>query len=213
MRAAPPALYPATLDLSGSQVVVLGAGAVALRKLKGLPKGLGRALVVAPEVSPALRAWARPRPWVRILRRGFEPRDLKGCRLLFCCSDDETVNSLAARRARAAGVWVCQSSRPEQGDLRVPAVARAGGLRMTLSTGGASPAMAKALRSHFESLLRASDLAWFLRRLEALRPAMKSDPQFKARLLRRLIVPEVLSRVLARRSPAGRRGLQALLKP
>jgi precorrin-2 dehydrogenase/sirohydrochlorin ferrochelatase len=213
MRSAPPALYPASLDLKGSLVVVAGAGAVALRKLKGLPKGLGGALVVAPEISAALRAWARGRGWVKVLRRGFERRDLKGARLLFCCSDDGAVNSRAAQWARAAGVWVCQSSQPEQGDLRVPAVVRAGGLHMTLSTGGASPAMAKALRSHFESLLRASDLAWFLRQLEARRPKMKSDPKFKARLLRRLIAPSVLSSVLARRSPAGRRRLRTLLEP
>lgn len=213
MRAAPHALYPATLDLAGATVVVIGAGAVALRKLKGLPKGLGRVTIVAPDLSGALRSWARSRPEVKLVRRGFERGDLKGCRLLFCCTDDAGINASAARQARAQGIWVCQSSRPEEGDLQVPAVLRAGGLRLTLSTGGASPALAKALRAHFEATLNASDLRWFLRQLEVRRTKMKSDPEFKARLLKRLLAPGVLTRILAPRSAAGRRRLQSLLKP
>jgi precorrin-2 dehydrogenase/sirohydrochlorin ferrochelatase len=213
MRAAPHALYPATLDLAGATVLVIGAGAVALRKLKGLPKGLKRITIVAPEISGPLRSWARSRPEAKLVQRGFERKDLKDCRLLFCCSDDAELNASAARQARAKGIWVCQSSEPGQGDLQVPAVLRAGGLHMTLSTGGASPALAKALRSHFEAQLNASDLRWFLRQLEVRRTKMKSDPEFKARLLKRLLAPGVLSRVLAPRSAAGRRRLQSLLKP
>jgi precorrin-2 dehydrogenase / sirohydrochlorin ferrochelatase len=149
MRAAPHALYPATLDLVGATVVVVGAGAVALRKLKGLPRGLKRVTIVAPEFSGAVRSWARSRPEAKLVRRGFERGDLKGCRLLFCCADDAGINASAARQARAKGIWVCQSSQPEEGDLQVPAVLRAGGLHLTLSTGGASPALGKALRAHF----------------------------------------------------------------
>jgi siroheme synthase-like protein len=213
MRGPSHALYPATLDLNGATVLVIGAGAVALRKLRGLPKGLKRVTIVAPVISDAVRSWAGRRPEAKLARRGFERKDLKDCRLLFCCTDDAELNASAARLARAKGIWVCQTSRPEEGDLRVPAVVRAGGLHLTLSTGGASPAVAKALRSHFEVHLRASDLRWFLRQLRAQRPKMKSDPGFKARLLERVLAPVVLSGVLAPRSAAGRRRLQSLLKP
>jgi len=84
---------------------------------------------------------------------------------------------------------------------------------MTLSTRGASPALAKALRAHFEQLLAASDLKWLLGRLEALRPRLKADPAFKARLLERLHRKGLAARALARRSKAGRQRLQSLLKP
>jgi precorrin-2 dehydrogenase/sirohydrochlorin ferrochelatase len=213
MRAAPHAFYPATLDLGGATVVVIGAGAVALRKLRGLPKGLKRVGIVAPEISGAVRSWARSRPEAKLVRRGFERGDLKDCRLLFCCTDDPETNASAARLARAKGIWVCQTSRPEEGDVQVPAVVRAGGLHLTLSTGGSSPALAKALRAHFEATLNASDLRWFLRQLEVRRTKMKSDPGYKARLLKRLLAPGVLSGILAPRSVAGRRRLQSLLNP
>lgn len=209
---APRALYPATLDLGGATVVVVGAGAVALRKLQGLPLGLRRVKVLAPAVSPAVAQWAKNRPEAEIIKRGFEGGDLRGCRVLFCCADDKDVNAFAARQARALGIWVCQASAPDEGDLHVPAVVRAAGVQMTLSTGGSSPAMARSLRAHFELRLKGSDLQWFLAQLEALRPRMKSDPDFGARLRKRLEDPAVSEKALAPRSKSGRARLEALLK-
>jgi siroheme synthase-like protein len=207
------ALYPATLDLSGATVLVLGAGAVAVRKVKGLPAGLKRIRVVAPSVSAAMRDLAKRRADLEIAKRVFRGEDLRHCRLVFCCADDAEANAFAALQARALGIWVCQASDPGLGDLRVPAVVRAGGIALTLSTRGASPALAKALRVHFEKSLKASDLAWFLSRLGALRPKMKSDPVYKARVVKRLADPATVARVLAPRSKSARQRLEALLKP
>jgi siroheme synthase-like protein len=207
------ALYAATLDLTGATVVVVGAGAVALRKIQGLPAGVKRVRVVAPQVSGPVAALAKARPEIEIVQRAFEGGDLRHCRLLFCCASDAGVNAFAALQARALGVWVCQASDPEDGDLRVPAVVHAGGIAMTISTHGASPALAKALRIHFERLLKASDLAWLLARLEALRPRMKADPALKERLVGRVTEPANVARALAPRSKAGRERLQRLLKP
>lgn len=210
---APPALYPASLDLSGARVLLVGGGAVALQKLRGLPRGLARATVVAPRFAPALKAWARGRAWVRLLPRPFRPGDARGCRLLFCCADAAPVNAAAARAGRARGAWVCQAAEPSQGDLRVPAVVRAAGLQLTLSTGGASPALARDLRRRLQADLRASDLAWLLRRLEALRPRLKADPALKRRLLKRLRSSGALGLALKPRSARCRRRLENILEP
>ena len=138
------AAYPALLDLRGARVLVLGAGRVALQKLKGLPPGLERALVVAPQARPALRRWALTRPWVRLVLRRLKPSDLKGCRIVYCCADDPQANAQAAVWARAQGAWVCQAGDPAQGDLQVPAQFKAGGLTLTLSTGAGSVSMGRA---------------------------------------------------------------------
>ncbi len=203
----------AALDLRGVRVTVVGAGAVALRKLKGLPAGLGGVRVVAPSVAPALRRWARGRPDVELLERRFCPADLKGSRLLFCCADDGEANARAARLGLAAHLWVCETSDPARGNLRVPAVARAGGITLAISTGGASPALAKALRRRFEADLRASDLRWLRDRLKGQRARLKSAPQARRRLAARLSDPETLTLALARRNPRRRRRLEAKFKP
>jgi precorrin-2 dehydrogenase/sirohydrochlorin ferrochelatase len=131
---------------------------------------------------------------------------------VFCCASDPEVNAYAARQAKALGAWTCQAADPAQGDLRVPAVIQAAGLHMTLSTGGASPAMAKALRHHIEAWLKASDLQWVLAALDKRRPALKADPKAKVKLLKALTAPKALALILAPRSAARRRQLERLLK-
>jgi precorrin-2 dehydrogenase/sirohydrochlorin ferrochelatase len=206
------AAYPAVLDLRGARVLVLGAGRVALQKLKGLPAGVAQALVVAPAARPALKAWAARRPWVKLALRPLKAADLKGCRILFCCADDAAANAQAARWARARGAWVCQAADPSQGDLQVPAQFTAGGLTLTLSTGGASPALAKALRQRLQGQWAASDLAWLLAQLERRRAGLKLAPAAKRALLDRLTAPSSLDLALAPRSAQNRRRLQALLE-
>jgi len=141
-----PALYPAVLDLRAARVLVLGAGRVAAQKLKGLPKGLASVKVFAPKARPAVQAWVKRRREASWLKRPLRATDLKACRVLFCCSDDPAANARAAAWGRAQGAWVCQAAEPSQGDLRVPSTFKAAGLSLTMSTGGASPALAKALR-------------------------------------------------------------------
>lgn len=206
------ALYPATLDLSDAGVLVLGAGAVALQKLKGLPAGVGKVVIVAPQAGPEVRAWAAKHPQAELRLRGFEPQDLRGCRLLFCCASDADANAYAARQARALGAWVCQAAEPAQGDLRVPAVIEAAGLLLTLSTGGASPAIAKALRQRLEKQLKGSDLAFVLAELGKRRAALKADPKAKAKLLKALTAPKALDLMLAPRNAARHKQLLKLLR-
>lgn len=206
------ALYPANLDLSHALVVVLGAGQVAAQKLKGLPEGTQQIRVVAPQAHEDVKAWLKAHPHAEYLNRSFEPGDLRGCRVLFCCTPDAELNAYAARQAKALGAWVCQAAEPDQGDMRVPAVIAVAGLQLTLSTGGASPAIAKALRQHFEKSLKGSDLAFVLGELKKLRPQLKKDPQLKAALLKRIASPKAVELMLQPKSKARRGALQKLLK-
>jgi precorrin-2 dehydrogenase/sirohydrochlorin ferrochelatase len=169
--------------------------------------------VVAPEAHTDVKTWLKKHPQAQHLARAFEPGDLRGCRLLFCCTPDAELNAFAARQAKALGAWVCQAAEQDQGDLRVPAVIAAAGLHMTLSTGGASPALAKVLRAHFEKSLKGSDLAFVLAEMKKLRPALKKDAVLKAALIKRIASPAALALMLAVRSKTGRAKLQKLLRP
>jgi siroheme synthase-like protein len=201
-----------TLDLTGEGVLVVGAGAVALRKLRGLPRGVGPVRVVAPEAAPGVRAWIRGRR-AEFLERPFRPSDVAGARLVFCCASDPAVNARAAKAARRRGAWVCDASETGGGDFAVPATLRAGGLHLTLSTEGASPAAAAALKKLFAARLEASDLQWLLAELGRLRPALKASPARKAALLERLEHAHAFEAALKPRTPARRERLRRLLRP
>jgi len=131
--------YLAALDLRGRRCVVAGGGAVARRKTEGLLAAGADVLVVAPE------AGEMPGGAV-VERRAARLADLDGAVLVVCATDDPAVNAALAREARRLGVLANVVDDPDRGDLVVPAVLRRGALQVAVSTGGASPALARRLR-------------------------------------------------------------------
>ena len=137
------AYYPVELDLRGRSCLVVGGGAVAQRKVQGLLAAGAAVTVVAPDCL------AMPAGVTVVLRR-FADGDLAGVALAVAASDDREVNGLVARVARERGIWVNVVDDPSEGTVIVPAVARRGDLRIAVSTGGASPALAARLRERLE---------------------------------------------------------------
>ena len=100
--------------------------------------------VVAPECLPMPER-------VTVALRPFADGDLQGVALAVAASDDRALNARIARLARERGVWVNVVDEPGDGDLVLPAVVRRGVLRIAVSTGGASPALARRLRQRLDA--------------------------------------------------------------
>ncbi|MFT3851411.1 MAG: bifunctional precorrin-2 dehydrogenase/sirohydrochlorin ferrochelatase [Ilumatobacteraceae bacterium] len=131
--------YPVMLDLTGADVLVVGGGAVAARKVPGLVGAGAIVTVVAPTVRDGIGAQ-------RVERRPFEPGDVAGRTLVFTCTDVPAVNAAVAVACRAAGVWVNSADDPANCTFALPAVARAGRVVVAVGSGGASPALAQHVR-------------------------------------------------------------------
>jgi len=138
--------YQAGLNLRGRPCLVVGGGGVAQRKAAGLHEAGARVRVVAPECLPMPQGAA-------VARRPFEDADLDGVVLAVAASDDRELNARVARLAREHGVWVNVVDEPDEGDVVLPAVVRRGDLRIAISTGGASPALARRLRERLDAEL------------------------------------------------------------
>jgi precorrin-2 dehydrogenase/sirohydrochlorin ferrochelatase len=148
MSAAPSAptfRYPVALDLAGRACLVVGGGAVAARKTKGLLEATARVTVVSPLLVPALRTLA-DEGRVHWKPREYQAGDVAGAWLVLVTTDDRAVNAEVAAEARRCGVWVNCADDPAHCDFALPAVLRRGPLTVAVSTGGASPAMARLLR-------------------------------------------------------------------
>ena len=131
--------YPVILDLRDADVLVVGGGAVAARKVAGLVAAGARVTVVAPDVRPEIDA-------AGIELRRFDDGDVAGRRLVITCTDDPAVNAAVAAACQAANVWVNSADDPENCTFALPAVARAGRVVVAVSSGGASPALAQHVR-------------------------------------------------------------------
>ena len=105
--------------------------------------------VVSPEATAGLKRWVRQGK-VRWKRRPFRPSDLKGIQTVVSATDDPAVQQVAAREAKRRGVWINVVDRPEMCSFILPSVVRRGKLVLAISTGGASPALAKWIRKDLQ---------------------------------------------------------------
>src|SRR3990167_5856914 len=201
-------LLPVGLNVEGRPALVVGGGAVALRKSRMLGRCGAKVLVVSPEVRPEVRKMAAAG---RIVwrRRRFSPATTArpgGPALVFACTDDPVINKRIERWAAARGLWVNRADTPKSA-LHVPAVAQlGGGLQVAIFSGGQSPGYVKYLRKRLERAI-GSSVPEELRMLAHLRTLLKKtvdSPARRKRILTRLIETGALAR-LARRSPRDRK--------
>ncbi len=78
--------------------------------------------------------------------------------LLAIATSDHKLNASLADCAKQEGLMVYVADNPSISDFILPAVSKIGDIRVTISTGGRSPAMAKTLRERIEHLITPEDL-------------------------------------------------------
>lgn len=139
--------YPVFMDLEGRRCVVVGGGEVANRKARKLLQARAEVVVISPEIKPELESVA-----VEVMRRPFEAGDLEGAFLAFAATDSREVNAAVAREAEEKGVPVNVADRPSEGSFAVPAVLRRGRMQVAVSTGGASPVLARSIKKELEGI-------------------------------------------------------------
>jgi siroheme synthase-like protein len=144
--------YPIFVDLRDRPVLVVGGGEIAERKVDGLLRADARVTVVSPTLTARLASWASA-GGVRHLARAYRSGDLRGYQLAFVATDDGAVNAAVALEGRRRGVWVNAADDPAHCDFILPAVIRRGDLTVAVSTGGRSPALARAVREELEAYL------------------------------------------------------------
>jgi precorrin-2 dehydrogenase/sirohydrochlorin ferrochelatase len=215
------------LDLRGRRCVVVGGGAVGLRKVRLLVRSGARVRLVSPRgMSPdANRRVCRLPPGaprgVELVAARYRARHLAGAALVFACTDDRALNARIAADARRAGALVNAADQPADCDFFVPAALADGDVVIAIGTGGACPALAAALKRRLARYLppRLGAFAAALGRARVLVRQHAAPETSRRRLLRKLAGPEgyntfiragakgllelTLSRLPRRKPPAG----------
>ncbi|HEV7588472.1 MAG TPA: bifunctional precorrin-2 dehydrogenase/sirohydrochlorin ferrochelatase [Longimicrobium sp.] len=146
------ARYPVMLDVSRLSVLVVGGGEVALRKVRGLVEAGALPEIVSPEVHPQLLEIIRAHglTWHA---RPYLPGDGAEFSVLFAATDSRQVNEKAGREAADDGALVDIVDDPRHSNLHVPATIRHDDVVVAVSTGGASPLLARRLRERLEAVV------------------------------------------------------------
>ena len=179
------AYFPFFVDLEGRIGLIVGGGAVALRKAqKLLPYG-PRLTVVAPEISPELRKLEN----VECRQRPFAAADLEDCDFAVAATDDRQLNHSVAELCGQRRIPVNVADSREDSTFLFPALLRRGELSVGVSASGAAPAAAACIRDRFAQTLpdRMEEILAFLDRVREPVQQAVPDGETRRQLLTALV--------------------------
>ncbi|HDR4559058.1 precorrin-2 dehydrogenase [Bacillus cereus] len=137
-------MYPLTVRVDKKRVVVIGGGKVAGFKIIPLLKQGADIVVVSPELDANLVKLVEEKK-IRWYQREYEKSDIKDAFLVVAASSDSILNEQVAEDS-AENQLVNVITNPESGNVHFPAAIHRGLLNIAVSTGGASPKLAKKIR-------------------------------------------------------------------
>jgi uroporphyrin-III C-methyltransferase/precorrin-2 dehydrogenase/sirohydrochlorin ferrochelatase len=127
--------YPLGLLLAGKRVLVVGGGAVATRRVPVLLAARAQVVLVAPEVTPALRALAESGrlTWEP---RAFQPSDVDGSWLVQAALDDPVAAAEVSAAAYQQRIFCVRADDRDAATAWTPALTRHGPVTVAVLGGG-----------------------------------------------------------------------------
>jgi len=141
--------FPVFLDLKKKSCVVIGGGQVAERKARALVKAGARITVVSPQVTEGLRRMEE-KGKIAIRRGSFRAMDLKAAYLAIAATNHRATNEQIFQKASDLRIPINVVDDPNHCSFIVPSIISRGGILLAISTGGQSPALARALRKKLQ---------------------------------------------------------------
>ncbi len=172
--------FPITLDVKGWPCLVLGGDHEAAEKAQRLLDAGAKVTVISPTLNDVLKKLTAS---AKVIHRGrtFRATDLLGVILVLnCIRDDREFSASLLDLARKERFELWSVDQPEYSTFAMPAVVSRGGLRVAISTGGASPALASRIRQDLEQIF-GPDAAAFVEWLAALREESKANEADEAK--------------------------------
>ncbi|HET8610417.1 MAG TPA: siroheme synthase CysG [Burkholderiales bacterium] len=144
--------FPIFINLQDASCLVVGGGAVALRKARQLLAFGARVSIVAPRLHDDLAQLLRDGRIAHV-GRAFEPDMLENCALAIAATGDSAVNHNVSEAARALRVPVNVVDDPSLCDFITPAIVQRDPVVVAISSGGAAPVIVRQLKSWLEARL------------------------------------------------------------
>jgi precorrin-2 dehydrogenase/sirohydrochlorin ferrochelatase len=162
---------PMALDLALLPTALVGAGPALIKRLMLLDgEGVPGLQVYAADPEPALAEAAG----ARLIQRWPTDDEIAALRVLFVAGLPNDRSAALAALARAHRVLVNVEDVLPLCDFHVPAILRRGDLALSISTGGASPTLARRLRTYIGELFPA-EWAERIDRIATLRRSLRAE--------------------------------------
>ncbi len=146
---------PISLDIKTQHCLVVGGGEIAGRKVDMLLRAGAQVKVVSPTLTQAL-VELNAAGKIQHHSAEFQESDLTGMLLVIAATDNAAINQQVSDLARERAMLVNVADQPELCNFILPSIIDRSPVMIAVSTGGASPVLARLLRARLETLIPAS---------------------------------------------------------
>lgn len=167
------AKYPIFLELGGRRAVMIGGGAVALRKAQALLAAGARLVVVSKQIDDAITSLCTGSN-AELIKSKYSKDYLAGAVLAIAATSNRQLNKQIYKDCQELEILCNVVDAPELCDFIVPAVVKRGELQVAIGTEGHCPAYAGHLRKKLEQTFTDKH-GQFLAELETLRNRIIKD--------------------------------------
>lgn len=185
------AKYPIFLELTGRRVVLVGAGAVAVRKARSLLAAGARLVVVAEKIDDVLTDLCTG-SGAELIKAKYSKQYLAAAVLVIAATNNPKLNGRIYKDCQELEILCNVVDQPELCDFYVPAVVKRGHLQIAIGTEGHYPAYAGHVRKKLEQIFTEKH-GEFLAELEPLRERIMkevADPSDRKAILGELVDDE-----------------------
>jgi uroporphyrin-III C-methyltransferase/precorrin-2 dehydrogenase/sirohydrochlorin ferrochelatase len=144
---------PIFLDVKGQKTAVVGGGVAAARRAETLLKAGARVTAFAAVPAPQFDAFANHPSLTMVGDEPRRPEDFRDFRVCIVATDDAAKDARMHALAKAAGVLTNVAAHPELCDFLLPAIIDRDPVTIAISTGAASPILARRLRAQLETAI------------------------------------------------------------
>ncbi len=146
---------PIFMDVRDRACLMVGGGEVAARKVQLLLRSGANVEVIAPELGTTLQLLHQEGK-INWQQGEFDPKQVNDQVLLYAATSDETVNQQVFEAAKAHNIPVNVVDNPALCTFITPSIIDRSPVVAAVSTGGASPVLARQVRAHLEPLIPSS---------------------------------------------------------
>lgn len=145
---------PLFFDIKDKPCLVVGGGDIALRKSRLLVRSGATLTVVAPKICDSLKVLVEKEGVIK--ERAYKAEDINGTALVVAATDCEDINAQVSKDAQAINIHVNVVDSPAISTFIFPAIIDRSPIVIGVSSGGASPVLARLIRAKLESTIPAA---------------------------------------------------------
>lgn len=144
--------FPLFHKFRGETIVVIGGGAIALRKITLLERSGAHIRVVAPEINPRIASKSS----CECVYRAYQESDLEAATLVVAATEIETLNRQVSEHAQRRGLLVNVVDSPNLCNVIFPSIVDRNPLLIAITSSGQAPVLARSVRAKLESTIPSS---------------------------------------------------------